>query len=313
MIKKPYFSAHTNEFYETPQAFTRWALSVVAPSRATQVTVFEPCVGDGAIVRGVTDYWGSRNVIIETNDLDPAREATHHLDATKPEVWDEVGPVDWVIANPPFSVALEMIEQARRIAQRGILFHVRCTFNEPLKRGPRRNFLRDDMPPTGMLWLPRFMYRESKKTGKLGADSATCVWLYWDMRPTGGWGTDMGNADDRDDQFIAYAPDWVFDELAEIQRIRRGRRKDQKPKDPAPQTDAPLPLDPDAGGRRRRTAGADLNSRPQTFNVAMAPWDGLCGGAVSASHTRQVEAVRDSEAQRASFGEVDTGKSQASG
>lgn len=67
------------EFYETPKAFTRWLFDEV------QIfgRVFEPCVGNGAIVEASNygEHLTQRNWI--ANDLDPRWPADFHEDATR--------------------------------------------------------------------------------------------------------------------------------------------------------------------------------------------------------------------------------------
>lgn len=160
------------EFFPTPATFTKWLF------RTTPIHggMLEPCVGDGAIVRATID---KRKRLWDTNDLDPRWNAHTQLDATMSAPWD-MRPdwVDWTVTNPPFSVALEIADQALKHSKVGVAMYHRCTLKEPAKRtGLHRSWFREH-PPTMTLWCPRFSHMRNKQ-GKWGSDSACCVWSVW--------------------------------------------------------------------------------------------------------------------------------------
>lgn len=197
------------EYYPTPAPFTRWLIGelecrgIVVAGR-----IYEPCVGDGAILRGASDAGVPMNVGWMTNDLDRHWPAHTHLDARSPAAWQR--PVDWVITNPPFAAAVDILVPAITHARVGVAMHVRCSIKEPPKtEGIRRTLFRE-CPPTGTLWLPRFSYQRNTK-GKWANDSMTCVWLIWlrAKRPL----------------FEAYAPDWVIADVQAIQDARAAADK----------------------------------------------------------------------------------------
>jgi hypothetical protein len=195
------------EFYETPEPFTRW-LFVEMAHRGTPITgtVFEPCVGDGAIIKaaalrpqefGVLNHW-------VTNDLDPRWAADYHEDAASSTLWkhqgfEAIGGIDWTVSNPPFTPAIPIITRALHFSRVGVAMHLRASIHEVLKTGIRRTWMREHTP-TGTLWLPRFAYQRSKTTGKWTTDSVCACWVIWLKDPHA-------------KQFIAYAPPSVIDEL----------------------------------------------------------------------------------------------------
>ncbi len=191
------------EFYETPQTFTRYLFKTV-PIRGT---IFEPCVGSGAIVKAGADVGGDDQWWM-SNDLDRRWPAEWNLDATSNEPWlratafareaFSVSGIDWTVTNPPFTPAIGIIERALQHSNIGVAMHLRASIHEVLKTGPRRTFL-STHTPTGILWLPRFAYQRSKKTGKWTTDSVCACWVIWMREPQG--------------QFIRYAPEWVLDAL----------------------------------------------------------------------------------------------------
>jgi hypothetical protein len=195
---------HSLEFYPTPAAFTRYLFRRVEIAGA----VLEPCVGDGAIVRDSLGFWPDttspdfrpQRRVWFTNDLDAAWPADLHQDAAAAPFWKTFsGEIDWTVTNPPFSLALQIAERALQHSRRGVALHLRASIHEVLKTGPRRTWMAEHRP-TGILWLPRFAYQRSPKTGQWTTDSVCACWLVWDLsRPR--------------EQFIDYAPEWVIDAM----------------------------------------------------------------------------------------------------
>lgn len=182
------------EFYPTPAPFTRWLFRALPIGGQCA----ETCVGSGAICDAAI-MPDVRTARWKTNDLDPRWPALHHLDATKPELYQQLGAIDWHIGNPAFTPALEIIEHSIAHARVGVAMHLRASIHEVLKTGPRRTWMVEH-PPTGILWLPRFGYQRSKKTGEWSQDSVCACWVIW-LKAAGA------------PQFIRYAPEWVLDEL----------------------------------------------------------------------------------------------------
>lgn len=159
------------DYYPTPCFMTR-SLLHFHPSIAG-ARVLEPCSGDGAIVR-VLEKAGC---LVLTNDIDPRHPAQSHHDATDPKYWAALPYVEWVITNPPFNVALPILQHAIAHATIGAAFLLRKTFLEPTdERGP---WLAEH-PPARLIGQPRYSFR-----GK-GSDSVSCDWYIW-LRHSGTW------------------------------------------------------------------------------------------------------------------------------
>ncbi len=190
------------EFFETPQAFTRYLFAQLRDLQVNGLAdgrLFEPCAGNGAIVRASDVARGNWR----TNDLDPRWSRGNHfqLDATDRRSWltfCDPFPPDWTITNPPFTPAVEILSHAIATSQVGVAAHLRVSIHEVLKTGPRRTWLHDH-PPTAILYLPRFAYQRSKKTGIWTQDSAAACWVIW-IRGA-------------ERQYLRYAPTAVLDEL----------------------------------------------------------------------------------------------------
>lgn len=198
------------EFYPTPDPFTHWLFK----DQQIHGRIAELGVGDGAIVRAACDVVETyadddKYAKWVTNDLDQRWAADYHMDATSPQLYEAIGPVDWHVGNPAFTIAVDSINLALDHASVGVAMHLRASIHEVLKSGIRRTWLAR-RTPTGILWLPRFAYQRSKKTGKWTQDSVCACWVIWLKDP---------NAP----QFIRYAPEWVIDDLKTFTVAYRSR------------------------------------------------------------------------------------------
>ena len=155
------------DFYETPPWQTRALLRRVPVCGR----VFECCVGDGSLAR---ELYRTGRIGVVTNDIDFNRTADYHLDATQPSVWDLVGAVDWVVTNPPFTVADRILPRALAVARVGVVLLGRLSFLEPTQE---RDALWQAHPPTGQIVLPRWSYKANGKS-----DSVTTAWFLWKLR-----------------------------------------------------------------------------------------------------------------------------------
>jgi hypothetical protein len=158
------------DFYETP-AWQTHAL-VARLNIANRMTVLECCSGDGSLARVLASYVGP----IETNDIDPAREAYMHGDATDPAWWASLPTKhDAVITNPPFNVAHKILPLAIAHARSLVVMLGRMSWLEPTKE---REALWVASPPDGLIVLPRCSYTANGKT-----DSVTTAWYVWACFP----------------------------------------------------------------------------------------------------------------------------------
>ncbi len=151
------------DFYESPA----WFIESLLDAEPVHGSVLEPCSGDQAIVRALS----SARLAVLTNDINPRRQADHHLDANDGVSWQSFPPVDWVITNPPFSTAFSMLQHAYGHARIGVALYLRISFLEPtLARGPWLEM----HPLTRLIVLPRHSFSGDGKT-----DSVTGAWMVW--------------------------------------------------------------------------------------------------------------------------------------
>ncbi len=160
-----------HDFYETAP----WQVDALVDNLAElSGTVFCPCVGDGSLMRRLSDRLPDLRFV--TNDIDTNREADFHFDATVRAHWHQAERLaDWVIENPPFNVEIEILKHAFRFSRLGVVFMSRVSFAEPTKdRGP---------------WLAQHPYQKRitlerhSFTGNGSTDSATTDWLVWAKIP----------------------------------------------------------------------------------------------------------------------------------
>ncbi len=167
-----------NDLYPTETAVTRQLLSRFGDS--IRGNVLEPCAGPGVMALAL-NLWQQRQII--TNDIDPAHFCDFTSDATDPTADCWRGQYyNWVITNPPFSVADQILPIAFDHADH-VAFLLRLTFMEPTNgRGDWLDAHKDQMVYQGVL-NPRPKFRSGEinpLTGKLyGTDSVTVAWFVW--------------------------------------------------------------------------------------------------------------------------------------
>jgi hypothetical protein len=168
----------SDDFYVTP------AWQTVAMARYVNIpklcSVYEPCVGDGAIVRAMQRvrpklHWFTSDIV--------AREPfapTFLADATMRDSWTWVcgqkGKPTLTITNPPFNQAFEILKHAHKWSIWGAVMLLRLSFLEPTDE---RGAWLAAHPPQQVIVLPRTDYRGSGST-----DSVTSAWMYWTAHDT---------------------------------------------------------------------------------------------------------------------------------
>lgn len=100
MQKQPNRNYLSNDVVMTPEPLARELVEALNPYGV----VLEPCAGDGAFVRAVTDYMGDDADVV-------ACEIALGRDFF---AWST--PVDWVITNPPWSQFAKFLSHSLRLA-----------------------------------------------------------------------------------------------------------------------------------------------------------------------------------------------------
>ena len=166
-----------NDYYPTPEAITK-ALLDVADIKGL---VFEPCAGNSAISRVLRE--DSRIIQVIETDLTWGKGSRVPRDATLCDFWQywtedfELYP-DWVVTNPPFNQAAQILHRSWENSIDGCAFLLRLSFLEPTRERSemlknKADFLRYIIPVS-----PRPKFRRDTA----GSDSVTCAWFVWDRR-----------------------------------------------------------------------------------------------------------------------------------
>lgn len=161
------------DLYPTHRDLTLALLERVAISGR----VAEPAAGPGDMARVLLAHPGI--TAVTTNDIDPQWSTDFTGDAGNPgaAVWKR--PYDWVVTNPPFSVAPSILRIAYECAGVGVAFLLRLSFAEPAgnRAGNRGDWLAehaDQLRHVLVFGQPRPSF-----TPGGGTDSVTTAWFVW--------------------------------------------------------------------------------------------------------------------------------------
>jgi hypothetical protein len=166
-----------NDFYPTPA----WATDLLLQQAGLCGDLCaELCCGNNDITRQLRASGRFSRVL--TNDLDKTRDSDTHYDAARRMTYSRYADLGWampcwVVTNPPFNAAAQIVPLAYDFATIGIAMLLRLSFLEPVEdRGAWLN----EHPPTSMIVLPRISFTGDGKT-----DSVTCAWMVWEKSKTG--------------------------------------------------------------------------------------------------------------------------------
>lgn len=166
---------HEFDFYETPAWLTLLALKYIPFSD----TIGEPCAGHGAIA----SIMAAAGFRVWCNDIDLAKPADYHSDATNARHWESLPDADWIVSNPPYGrLASPIVQNAYNHAQKGVAMVLRLNWLEVCD--DRDKFLKQH-PPTTIINVPRFCYTKSAK-GKWATDQCPTNLYCWDKSNTSG-------------------------------------------------------------------------------------------------------------------------------
>jgi hypothetical protein len=166
------------DYFPTPPWATRALFRHVVP-RAEGNSVWEPAAGEGHMAEVLREYM---QPVIASDVHDYGRG---YLVGSFVGVGLDVMPaqtVDWVITNPPFTLAIEFAERALEVATIGVALLVRSVWAETVDRYER---LFAKRPPA---IIAQFVERCSMIKGRWNpkANTATAYsWFIWDCRVPG--------------------------------------------------------------------------------------------------------------------------------
>ena len=174
---------HDLDFYPTPGQLTLALLDLHSfVGWHGLPTVFEPCAGDGAISRVMQECGEFR--LVDTADIDPGQPVRLTMDATDQKAWSRVPLYDWVISNPPYKQASQILPLALASCRVGMAMLLRLSYLEPCQ--DRAQWLADNPPAKLIIFNPRPKFRADCT----GSDSVTSAWFIW-HRYGKGTGTEL--------------------------------------------------------------------------------------------------------------------------
>jgi hypothetical protein len=161
-----------NDFYPTPEKVTSNLQSILLLENKN---ILECCSGDDAIA----DVFKVNNNVF-TNDIDKSKNSQLNFDATEQKLYDHLNEnllffPDWVITNPPFNKAHEILPLAWENCIEGCAFLLRLSYLEPTRN--RRTFLTNNADHLRYLIPvnPRIKFRKDTKN----TDSVTVAWFVY--------------------------------------------------------------------------------------------------------------------------------------
>lgn len=174
-----------NDFYETPAAVTH----AILPYIPRGGVVFDPCCGNGAILKAVeADYGAYIGMDVDETRVDYCDTMLNgifwHYDALV-ESWPKAGVC---IMNPPFSKAFEFVQKAEAwTREHGSTAAVLLRLNF-LGSRKRSEFMRRS-PPDVYVITPRPSFADGKN------DATEYAWMVWGPGRGGRWAVlETGNS-----------------------------------------------------------------------------------------------------------------------
>lgn len=163
----------TLDYYPTP-AWAIHRLLEVLPLPGGKW--FEPCAGDGAIIKAVQEVrkdvtWTANEIQPEMKDkLEKIQGVTSVTSEDFLKTSTGLSDYKVIITNPPFNLALECIQQSRRLHADYVVFLLRLNF---LASKSRAKFMSENTPDVYVLsQRPGF-------TSNGGRDSIDYAWFVW--------------------------------------------------------------------------------------------------------------------------------------
>ncbi len=184
--KKNNQEREAQDFYATPPAEVTNILEITNLD-FEGCSILEPCYGAGHMVKGILDYWPSKNITLYTSDI---KERENILaPQVKPMTGDEFdflsdtypyNKADYVIMNPPYSTIEPFVIRGLEIAQKGLLVLGRLQFLEG--KGRYANIFKDNPPSDVYVYVDRIKCFKNGDFSQTEASAQAYAWFYWDKQ-----------------------------------------------------------------------------------------------------------------------------------
>jgi len=156
-----------SDFYETPYSITKQFLEREKINKGW--SILEPAVGNGAISKIIKKYYNNITVYSYEKGLNFLSTTKHY---------------DFVITNPPFSLAFEFIQKAKQIANQKIAFLLPLAYLHGKKRFD--NIYSDKIFPLSHIYVfTRYplLGKPLREDGKYKTGMMVYAWYVWDKNP----------------------------------------------------------------------------------------------------------------------------------
>ena len=167
------YSLNTNksrpksDFYQTPYSMTRHLLD----REKFEGTIFEPCCGEGAIIKILEEYnyeYKCGDITFNTNFLENFSQN------------------DNIITNPPYSLAKEFILHAKKYTSKKIAMLLPLNYLHGIERY-KEIWLDTDFPLKKIYVFCRYpmLSSEIREDGKYNTGMMVYAWYVWDKEHKG--------------------------------------------------------------------------------------------------------------------------------
>lgn len=162
-----------SDFYETHYPLTREFLTATNSEWMPDKVVSDPCAGNGAITK-ILDEYGFKNII------------SHDILTDRVDFLQDTTIVDYVISNPPYSLANEFILHAKEVVRDKFAFLLPLTYLQGSYR--YNNIWMDRNFPLASIWVfNRFpmLGVPLREDGLFPTGMQAMAWFLWERTYTG--------------------------------------------------------------------------------------------------------------------------------
>ena len=153
-----------HDYYSTPP----YVMKALVDTINLNGLILDPCCGKGEMGK----FFKSLKYKVVEIDIN----ADNHGYGVKDDFLNFTSPVDNIVANPPFSHALEFIEHSLRLARKKVCMVTRLAFLETSKRHTK--LFKVHPPATIILFSKRIDFRDNNN---LFGGGFASVWVIWDQ------------------------------------------------------------------------------------------------------------------------------------
>jgi hypothetical protein len=163
-----------SDFYQTPYSMTEQLLENEEFDK--DKFILEPACGKMAIVKILEKYFNQNKIeFTDINDLYDSKD-----------FFEEQTKYDYIITNPPFSLALEFIQKSKEIAREKFAMLLPLSYLHGQKRYEFKIFLDPNYPLIKIFVFTRYplLTQNIRHDGKYNTGMMVYAWFIWEKRKT---------------------------------------------------------------------------------------------------------------------------------